>query len=1134
MHSSMIDKLAGIMIAKAIPGASLLVLLVCSAGFSQTNRGRIMGNVRDQANMALSGATVVITDMQRGGDRTVSTDQTGGYVAPDLAPGIYKIRAEAEGFESVEHPNIELEVAKDVRIDFALRPGDVSLTATVTGRVPLVESTSDVLGGTLSNKTINDLPLNGRDFQNLVVLRPGVMRYPGGGIGSVSSNGVRPEDNNYIVDGVDNNDQYFGQSVINGVGVQGTPATILPIDAIQEFNVQENPPAEYGWKPGAIVNVGLKSGTNSLHGTTYYFARNAALDARNFFNTTPDPKKPLRLHQFGGTLGGPIIKDKLFFFAGYEGIRDLVGVTQVVPSPATVSLGGDPANSIPDAIAGVTAHGVTVSPLSLRIATLFPSNPGTNPQGPGSIATGFPNTNRGDNGLMKVDYRIGQNHALSSQYFIGDSLQTEQDQPVLSRQWESQASTRAQVIGANWLWTPNAYWVNEAKFGYNRLTQLLLTADSNVTPTTYGINTGVTNPLNFGMPQITVNGFTSTGGNSGWPQLLQPAQAFQFTDNISYALGKHAIRFGGELRRGSVDHLKNRLGKTRIRFGFQGVDAFLGATPLEDFIAGVPSDGRLFVGDSHRQVSFWSYAAFIQDDWRVSGRLSVNIGLRYELNTVLKEANNLLGNFDPNIGLAQVGQQIKSPYNGDHSNFAPRLGVAWDLTGQGKTVLRAGGSVIYEVPHFSAFIGQFNLNNDPGTIGINIVPTGAVGVAPGGGRITAGVQSVPGANLNWTVAGPVFAVSNVDCSPATGSPCDVFSVDRNLRTPYVISWNLNLQHAFSDNLSLQVGYVGNHGKKLYSITDINQVNPALDDGSEQTGRPFNSRFPFLGFINSLSNDYKSNYNGLQATLTQRPYHGVSFLLGYTYSHALDQASDNRAPQAMDSTHPGREYGSSDFDIRHRFTLALTYNIPGIRSWGQLAEGWALNSILTLQTGQPWNVVDTGNDFSRTGEGGDRWDFFGDPADFSASPSGGIPFFPGTSNPDCAAHATTPGSLQALQSFGCFAKGNSVMIPPAVGTFGTMGRNIFRGPGIRTWDLSVVKNWRFSERLSAQLRAEFFNVLNHPNFANPYGVNATYFQVDPSAPGSFGCACTSPDVAAGNPVIGTGGPRNIQFGLKFIF
>ncbi len=1133
---------------KTMPTGTLvgfLLLLVSLPLSSQTNAGRILGSVSNQSGASLSNATVVITDMQRGSARKLKTDQSGNYAAPDLPPGTYKIHVQSQGFKSVDRPNVELQVAKDVRIDFDLQVGLISETVMLTGNVPLIETTNDTLGGTLSNRAINDLPLNGRDFTNLVVLRPGIVRYPGGGIGSISANGVRPEDNNFMVDGIDNNDPYFGQSVINGSGVQGTPATILPIDAIQEFNAQENPPAQFGWKPGATVNVGLKSGTNALHSTSYYFGRNAALDARNFFNPPPGSQQ-LRLHQFGATFGGPIVKSKFFFFGGYEGVRDLVGVTNIVQSPATVSLGGDATNSIPDAIAGVQGQALTVSPLSLKLTTLFPANNGTSSLGPTTRTTNFPNTNRGDNGLIKLDYNISDHHQLSGVYFIGDSLQTEQDQIVLQPQWESQAVTRGQTLGATWVWTPSLRWVNEARFGYNRLRQSFLTVDANMNPTGLGINTGVTSPLNFGMPEIVIAGFLQTatggifGGNSGWPQILQPAQTFQFTDNITHSSGKHIVAFGGEARRSSVDHLKNRLGKGRINF--VGDAAFAGSTPLEDFFAGAPTSGRIFLGNSRRHVSFWSYGAFIQDDWHVSKRFAVNLGVRYELNTVIKEVDNLLGNFDFQQGLVQVGKQISSPYNGDHNNFAPRVGFAWDLRGNGKTVIRAGGGVMYEIPHFDAFIGQFNLNNDPGTIGINIVPTGALGVSPAGGTINAGVQNVPGGNLNWTTAGPVFNVASVDCSAA---PCDTFAVNRNLRTPYVTNWNLNIQEALASNLSLQVGYVGNHATKLLSIYDINQVNQnsaaEITCGHcEQAGRPFNSKFPFLGVINQLGNGYESNYQSLQTTLTLRSTHGLSLLLGYTWSHALDQASDNRAPEAMDALRPNLEYGSSDMDIRHRLALSTTYVIPGKKSPGQLLQGWQLNSIVTLQSGQPWNVV-AGSDFSQTGEGGERWDFFGNPSDFKARP-GGIPCFGFGGTPPCVPAipaactnaATKTGATSELAGLGCYAVGNSVLIPPLTGKFGTMGRNIFRGPALYASDLSVVKNWKFADRATIQLRAEFFNVLNHPNLANPYGVNNTFGRVDATVPGQFGCACATPDVADANPVIGTGGPRNVQLGFKIIF
>src|SRR5437588_6352175 len=658
----------------------VVVCLFSWLAFAQSQNGRILGTVTDPSGAVVVGAKVVITDSERGISQTYTSNPSGDYVAPTLRPGLYTITAEAAGFKKLERPSIRVEVGQDLRIDFQLKTGSASEVVTVMDEAPLVNATTDVLGGTFTNKAINELPLNGRDFQNLVTLRPGVQRYPGGGFLSISSNGNRPEDNNFIVDGTDNNDPYYATTVINAEGVQGTPATHLPIDAIQEFTAEEQPPAEYGWKPGAIVNVGLKSGTNSLHGDLYDFERNSGLDARNYFNPVPGKHRPLRMHQFGTTVGGPIVKEKLFFFTAYEGTRDLVGNSETLNSPATVSLPGqngagctfittgDCNNSLVDATSDVIAGGGSVSTLSAKLAALFPTNDGTNPNGPGALNIGFPNKNREDNGLIKLDFNVSQRHVVTGRYFIGDSIQTERDIPVLQPFWQSQAVTRAQVLGANWTWTLSPRWINEAKFGFNRFNQSILTVDASVNPTAYGLNTGVTSKVNFGMPEIAVSGFTSLGGNHGWPLLTTPNQTYQFADNLSYNHGKHAIKFGGEFRHGSTHNVRDRYGKGRIRF--EGGGAFSTSTALEDFIAGVPAVGRLFVGDSERHVSIKSFGGFVQDDWRVTNHLTINAGMRYDLSTVIKERNNLLGNFEPSVGLVQVGAQVGAPYNGDHNNFS--------------------------------------------------------------------------------------------------------------------------------------------------------------------------------------------------------------------------------------------------------------------------------------------------------------------------------------------------------------------------------------------------------------------------------------------------------------------------------
>jgi hypothetical protein len=1122
-----------------VASAAALLLFCGSTLPAQTYEGRILGTVIDSSGASVAGAKVQITNTGTGISRTLQSNDTGEFVAPNLEPGLYTVTVESAGFKKVQRGGIRLEVGKDARIDITLVPGAVEQTVQVTEDVPLVETTNDTLGGSFENKAINDLPLNGRDYQNLVTLRPGVQRGPGGGFLSISSNGNRPEDNNFIFDGADNNDPYYGVQMINTEGVQGTPGSILPIDAIQEFNTVENPPADYGWKPGAIINLGIKSGTNDIHGTGYYFGRNNALDARNFFNPgidpntgDPSPQKAVRQHQFGGSLGGPIIKNKTFIFGAYEGVRAFVANSDVIPTPATGSLGGDPTNSIPDALtdlmakvggaptftcAGVPVNSSALNPLSANLigCGVFTGNgaypgllPVNNSQNT-NISTGFPNQNRGDNFVIKADHHFNERHMIAVRYFFGDSLQTEQDIPVRQAAWRSQSKIRVQVFGANYNWIVSPSFVNEIKFGYNRFYQTILTADNNKDPlTTYGINSGTSAP-NLGMPTIIISGFGQSsaptlGGNKGWPLETIPDQTYVFSDNMSYTRGRHTFRFGTESRRGATDNLRNREGKGLVNFS--GGGAFTDSSPLEDFLAGAPSSAQIFVGNSERNVSMVSFGAFFQDDWRVTPHLTVNAGLRWDFSGAIREKKNLLGNFDPTIGLEQVGVNIGSPYNPDYKNFGPRLGIAWDPRGNGKTVIRTGGSIIYEIPHFAAFIGQNGVENGT-TTGLNVIPTGTFGSAIPGGSILAASPSNP---ANWNATGPVFT-QNAECSSFL--PCDILGVRRDLRTPYAMSWNLNIQQALTSSLSLQVGYVGNRGVQLYSVRDINQLDPtsaaevACGNCEDNSHRPFGTRFPFLRYINFLENGYTSIYHGLQVSMTQRSWHGFSYVLGYTWSHAIDDASLNRAPQPQNSFNPAAERGNSDLDVRNRFTFSTTYDIPGRKGYGQLLEGWQLNSIVVIQGGLPWTAFDFGDDVSKTGEFADRWDLK-----------------PGV----------TVGSLPGFTVNQPYPISQFLQPPTCPPCFGNMGRNIFRGPHYRNWDFSVSKAFRLTERFSAQLRGEFFNILNHTNFGIPGSLLVNAFNNDLSSPGSFGQVPGTPDVVAANPVIGSGGPRNIQLGLKLRF
>jgi Carboxypeptidase regulatory-like domain/TonB dependent receptor len=1229
---------------------SLGVFLVCVPMFSQGNLGRLTGTITDQSGGVIAGATVTVKDVERGVSRTLTTGDSGEYNAPNLLPGAYAVRAEAKGFKAVERQNILLEVGKEIRVDLPLPPGEVSQTITITEAAPMVETTNATLGGTLSNETINDLPLNGRNYINLLTLRPGMNVYAGGGSFTRSANGTRAEDIGYLIDGLRNDDSFTGSSVLNAAIPAGDSSTSLPIDAIQEFNTEQNPKAEFGWKPGAIVNAGIKSGTNSIHGTAFAFGRDTALDARNFFDAAPLPKAAIGLEQFGASLGGAIKKDKLFYFVNYEGQRYSVADSLFATPPATVALpaASGPANgctalangncqlSLVDACNDVGFSKVT--PLSAHIAglnpdcslkptnytpganeSLFPPNDGSNP---GGEILGLVSTSKQDNGVAKIDYHLSDHHSLAGMYFRGVGGGSWHDQAwevglpgANGSPWLSQLWGYIQVGSGAWTWTPTSTFVNEFRVGYSYYSQPSVSNDSTVNPLAYGLNTGVTDPRRFGFPLVQINQLNGAtfklGGN--WPKYNGPDGSLQILEHVSILRGKHAFKFGGEIIRDTSNPFVTMNAKGLIRFH-----------DLESFLTGNVNPGSLIqAGDPQRYLHDYSYAAFVQDDWRVTPRLIVNLGVRYELTTVLKDRNNLLGNFDPNSasGFAQVGLGLNSPYNGDHNNFSPRIGFAWDVHGNGKTVIRGGGSLMYEE------IPLISLTAVGNQLGLNQIPTGATQIfcsanpcvngstqimraGPGNmgalnvgvdaGALSTGWQAQTAACVSGgtTACGTIFPASTfaLQCGdgqgPPDGSftdppPCNIEAVDRNLRTPYISTWTLTIQRAITNDLSLEVAYVGNHGTKLLGFQDINQpplgssypageiafcnnniadptaaTTPFACDPSEalgpaQTQRPLFGKFPYIGEVDRLSNQDKSNYNSLQVTLTQRPTHGLSFLAGYTYAHALDAGSNNFNDIQLppDSSHPTRSvYGNSLFDIRHRFTLSTTYAIPGIKRLGQLLLGWELNSVVTIQSASPWGVQDFTNDFSGTNQVnelntfGQPWNFTGNPNDFKAGRNMPTPCWSGsgasalpgctlTSKPAACTNAAgnNIGAQNTLNAVGCYAVGNSALTPPALGTVGNAGRNIFRDLGFKNWDLSVVKDTKIKERLTAQFRAEFFNVLNHANFSDPNGpANAGFNDPSTGSTGNFGCGCNTPDQSAPNPVLGTGGARSIQLGLKLIW
>jgi hypothetical protein len=1181
-----------------ISAGCLTLILISISVFAQGgSTGRIMGAVTDSTGAVIGGATVTVTDAQRGITRTLTTDEAGAYNAPELIPGSYIVKVEFPGFKSAERQNIAVEVGKEYRVDLSIQPGDQAEKITVTEGLPLVETTSGVLGGTIANALIAELPVQGRNFQKLLELRPGTYLAPGSGKWSLSSNGMRREHNVYILDGMDTIEGFSSQSVVNATPVFGDATSIVPIDSIQEFNTQQVPKAEYGWKPGAVVNVGLRSGENTVHGTGYAFGRSDAFDARNPFIQAGSPKQTTQAEDFGATFGGPIKRDRLFFLLGYEGQLNTIGAPSgSITLPTRASL-GDISQSVLDACNALSAANAPKD-LSLKMSGLIyrgPGNCAVDPQNRGvfqdrrtvSYSVAPIGNATLHNGLSKIDYRINDKHTLSGEYFIGnyDGLGP-QNNAAAQDYWSTFTHAKSMVMGAHWTWLPNSAIVNELRGGFNRENQLSYPGDCNSIGQpdySYLANfnsnsnpmTGSGLPANCGFPVITVTPFSTLGCCNNFPKIQGPDWTQQIIDNVSYIRGNHSFKFGGEGR-----HLIYNGGT------YTGTRGIFNFTSLTNFLTGTfntASPPQLFQGQPARHITEWAFAGFFQDDWRITPRFTVNAGLRYETVTPIQEERNQLGNFDSNspTGLVQLGHGVNSLWNRTN-DFSPRLGFAWDMKGDSKWVFRGAGSVIQVIEGFNVFVSQQGV----GAIGLNAIPTGALlnGVAGPGDINAASVQYTSG--VNWSAAGPVFpSTGAIRCdSPLNAAPnnrpCALTAIDPKFRRPYAGSWTLSLQHAFTNDLSLQVAYVGTHGTGLVSLNDINaplpgsgwmtgatptscdtpftaaQIVTAAASSSatcENIRRPYFSKFPYFSTINYISNSNFSNYHGMQITLNQRPWHGVSYLLGYTWAHALDESGSdwNNSTLVSNYFNVRSDYGSSRDDLRHRMTLSLNYALPEKSGSGfaQVLQGWKVSSVANMQSALPWSVTDATDDISGTGgrvnvpandTTVERWNFFGNPSAFSGLGYKSVPFYGGTANRDCVAQAAALDSSysprfagytysSSLAKYGCWALNGSMLLPPAIGTYGTAGRDIFRGRGLKLVDISLTKETKISERLSGQFRFEVFNVLNKTQYTPTVNGNAAS-RGNPL----LGSARATPDVQVSNPSIGSGGARSIQLGFKLAF
>jgi len=1111
------------------------VVLAVGALVAQTFRGTILGTVTDPSGAVVSGAKVTVKNIATGLERTTETSADGSYSIPELPIGTYTVTVTQSGFQTSVTNNVVVDVATERRVDTALKPGQVSEHVEVAGEeLPQVETTSAELGGILTTQTIENLPVNGRDYTKLIYLNPGVAGSPDqisdspGSFGTFSMNGSRGRANNFLLDGTDMNDGYRNDPAINEAGVFGDPATILPIDAVAELRVLSNYEAEYGRNSGAVVNIVTKSGSNQVHGSLLEYNRTSSIGgARNFFNTA-GAQDPFHNNQFGGSLGGPIVKDKTFFYLNYEGQREsgAQSGSSCVPDPRQIAADQVTIGTTNPVIANLLARNPWPTP---NISVVYnPSDPTLDyetgcPTGNNlAISTRF--KNRVDSMIAKIDHNFNANNLLTGRYYFGDSDQSfpfAQLAGGLLPGFNTITPTRVQLVALSWVNIVNSNQVNEARLGWNRFVEGFFPEDHNFNPTSIGLNTGVTSPFDFGLPKISLAGFSVIGATNSVPRSRVDSN-WHFIDNYSWKAGRHDVKFGYEFRRTTIQLIQDNTFRGKLSFD-----------DLTSFLQGVPSGGKQVQGNSRRHSVENNHGFYVQDSFRMNPRLTLNFGIRWDYFGVVREKDGLFNQIIAAGGGATV--PVGQLYDKDYNNFAPRFGFAYDLFGKGRTVIRGGWGLFYDAFAQDIFLGHVPYN---------------CAFCPGPAFTGTGPAAIGAAGL---LGGPLDA--NLPVFTGFSGLSDFFGADPRIRTPYTQNFNLNIQQQLGSRAVFQAGYVGAKGTKLFRFRDINQPSQAqitaYDTSAAQCGANVVPNCPIAGFdgpdginfnvprtvfpnffyVNQEESAANSTYHALQTSLRVNSLHGVTSAVNFVWSHSIDTASDSEdfipnAAQPNNSLAPNLERGNSNFDIRRRFTWNFGYEFPRIGGgWSKVKNGWGVDGVLNLQDGQPYQLnYNFEGDYSGSGEGFDRPDVVGP-----------IRYGSGAFGVDLSSFQV-PCTFGNTTGFG--AGGDSDCL---AGTrhFGNLRRNSLKGPSFKEFNFSIFKNTAITERVNLQIRAEFFNLFNHPNFANP---NLPNFITDPANNGLDAAGrgigllplTATGDVGIGNPFLGGGGPRGVQFAAKITF
>lgn len=1022
----------------------------------------MVGVVSDPSGAVIKGATVEATNSGTGLKWQTKTRAQGEFSFELLPPGLYSVEASATGFSSATAHRVDLQVNATSRVDLRLSLAAVKENVSVGAQSqPLVETETSEQGLVISGNTVTDLPLNGRDFLRLARLAPGVSGAtdtPATAAGPFNVNGQRDLSNNILIDGINANAGGSANGRISlsagqdpAVGQSGSSMGLVSVDSVAEFKVQTQlQTAEFGGFSGAVINVNTKSGTNEFHGSGYDFLRNSDFDANNFFNNANGVgRTPARNNFFGGTIGGPIRKDRTFFFVSFDALRQAVGVS---------------ANGrVPSLEARASA-----SPAIQSLIDEYPL-----PNGPvdgvdtaGYFATATNLVNETDFSA-RFDHRFSDNDDFFGRYSFSDSLGLLR---VFYLNTMSRNRSRLQSATTSEVHRFSSQLFNEARFGFVRSSNGVIGAADNFAG-------AEPIPLNAAgdaiLPGIDI--FNLPFAESPNPPEFQNNNLFSFNDDVTYIHGRNTFKFGFWVRRVQDNPNLQPLAS--------GVYFF---NTVADLLANNPTGFFNQAAETDFGIRFTNYAGYAQDDLRVTSRLKLNLGLRYELDTVPTEAH---GRFSPLVGLgdiatATLGTPGAPVHNGDYLDFAPRVGFAYQLTNDAKTVLRGGAGIFYDLPTVNAtqlaFGPPFKITNF------------LLGTASGG-SVTVPVD-------------PAQLVTTITGMPPFGSA--TLYDPTHFRTPFAYEYNLNVQRQLGASTVIQASYIGSLGRRLIRMQPLNLIDPA-------TGMAPNPNFS-AGALELIESDAVSDYNAFQANVSHRLMRGLQFTASYTWSHSLDDAS-NATGTSLDSSYTGSnpydfhaEYASSDFDIRQNVVVAFTYALPGKRfenPAARLLGGWSLDGLFTAQTGVPYTPL-IGQDIAGNGD------------QFAANNQRpnvvlGEPLYLTSSSP--------PYQVANPAAFAL----------PAPGTYGNAGRNILRASGLNQLDASLLKTFHTTERVSVQFRAEFFNILNHANFATSAASGNNLL----TAGNSFGLSQETANMSSGgllSPLFNSGGPRSIQLALKLLF